>query len=79
MESAKSSKSLHVSDNYHIVYIHSRGLHLAPVDTGRELNVHKTFRRRSGRLLNVLCTFTLCLVPTWALRHGLIIQKFVIS
>ena len=25
------------------------------VDTGRELNVHKTPRRRPGRLLNVLC------------------------
>ena len=30
-----------------------------PVDTGRKLNAHKTFRRRSGRLLNVLCTFSL--------------------
>ena len=28
-----------------------------PVDTGRKLNVHKTFKRRPGRLLNVLCTF----------------------
>ena len=27
-----------------------------PVDTGRKLNVHKTFRRRPGRLMNVLCT-----------------------
>ena len=25
-----------------------------PVDTGRKLNVHKTFRRRPGRLLNAL-------------------------
>ena len=25
-----------------------------PVDTRRKLNVHKTFRRRPGRLLNVL-------------------------
>ena len=32
---------------------------LVPVDTGRKLNVHKTFRRRPGRLLNVLCTFNL--------------------
>ena len=31
----------------------------APVDTGRKLNVHKTFKRRPGRLLNVLCTFNL--------------------
>ena len=30
-----------------------------PTDTGRKLNIHKTFRRRSGRLLNILCTFTL--------------------
>ena len=30
-----------------------------PADTGRKLNVHKTFRRRPGRLLNVLCTFNL--------------------
>ena len=30
-----------------------------PIDTGRKLNVHKTFRRRPGRLLNVLCTFNL--------------------
>ena len=30
-----------------------------PVDTGHKLNVHKTSRRRPGRLLNVLCTFNL--------------------
>ena len=29
------------------------------VDTGRKLNVHKTFRRCPGRLLNVLYTFNL--------------------
>ena len=28
-----------------------------PVYTGSKLNVHKTFRRRPGRPLNVLCTF----------------------
>ena len=28
-----------------------------PADTERKLNVHKTFRRRLGRLLNVLCAF----------------------
>ena len=32
-----------------------------PVDTGRKLNVYKTFRRR---LLNVLCTFNLRPVST---------------
>ena len=35
-----------------------------PVDTGRKLNVHKTFRRRPGRFLNVLCTFNLHPVST---------------
>ena len=35
-----------------------------PVDTGRKLNVHKTFRRRPGHILNVLCTFNLLLVST---------------
>ena len=29
------------------------------VDTGRKFNVHKTFRRRPGHLLNVLCAFNL--------------------
>ena len=35
-----------------------------PVDTGRKFNVHKTVRRRPGRLLNLLCTLNLCLVST---------------
>ena len=35
-----------------------------PVDTGRKLNVHKTFRKRPERLLNVLCTFNLRPVST---------------
>ena len=30
-----------------------------PVDTGSKLNVHKAFRRRPGRFLNVLCTYNL--------------------
>ena len=29
------------------------------VDTGHKLNVHKTFRRRPGRLLKVMCKFDL--------------------
>ena len=36
-----------------------------PLDTGRKLNVHKTFRRRPGHLLNVLCTFNLRPVSMW--------------
>ena len=35
-----------------------------PVDTGRKLNVHKTFRRHPRRILNVLCTFNLRPVST---------------
>ena len=42
--------------------------HTTPVDTGRKLNVHKAFRRRPGRLLNVLCTFNLRLVSTGTKR-----------
>ena len=42
-----------------------------PVDTGRKLNVHKTFRRRPGRLLNVLCTFNLRLAST-GVRNNLL-------
>ena len=34
------------------------------VDTGRKLNVHKTFRRSPGRILNVLCSFNLRPVST---------------
>ena len=30
-----------------------------PVDTGHKLRIRKTFRRRPGRLLNILCTFSL--------------------
>ena len=36
-----------------------------PLDTGSKLKVHKTFRRRPGRLLNVLCTFNLRPVSRW--------------
>ena len=40
----------------------------SPVDTVRKLNVHKTFRRRTGRLLNVLCTFNLRPMSTGSTR-----------
>ena len=35
-----------------------------PVDIWRKLNLRKMFRRRPGRLLNVLCTFNLRPVST---------------
>ena len=40
-----------------------------PVDTGRKLNVRKTFKRRPGRLLNVLCTCNLRPVSTGTVRR----------
>ena len=43
--------------------------HRFSVGTGRKVNVHKTFRRRPGRLLNVFCTFNLRPVPTGFLEN----------
>ena len=37
----------------------SNFLRRIPVDRGRKLNVHKTFRRHPGRLLDALSTFNL--------------------
>ena len=42
----------------------SKNMIVPRVDTGRKSNVHKTFRRRPGRPLNVLCTFNLRPVST---------------
>ena len=41
-----------------------------PADTGRKLNVHKTFRRCAVLLLNVLFTFYLRLVFVEMLKVG---------
>ena len=35
------------------------------LDTGHNLNVHKTFRCHPTHLLNVLCTFNLCTMSSW--------------
>ena len=40
------------------------------LEVGCKLNVHKTVRRRSGRLLNVLCTFNLYPVSRGSLRNS---------
>ena len=45
-----------------------------PLDAGRKLNVHKTFRRRPGRLLNVLCTFNLRPVSRGILKNKKLIK-----
>ena len=42
-----------------VILVLSFSLDLFPVDTGRKLNAHKTFRRRPGVLQNVLRTFNL--------------------
>ena len=36
-----------------------------PMDTWRNFNIHKAFRRCQWRLLNVLCTFDLNPVSSW--------------
>ena len=36
-------------------WLNANKIALNPVDTGRKLNVHKTFRRRPGRSIYVLC------------------------
>ena len=46
------------------MYFDPNNKYIVPVDTRRKLNVRKTFRRRPGRLLNVLCTFNLLPVST---------------
>ena len=50
-----------ISDSPRVVFKSSQN---HPVDTGRRLNVSRTFRRCPGRLLNVLCTLDLCPVST---------------
>ena len=49
------------------------------VDTGRKFNVHKTFRRRPGHLLNILCTFNLRPVSTGCAFINKIIMKYVLK
>ena len=47
-------------DDFNYTYRKGHSFDDAPLDTGRKSNLHITFRRRPGRLLNVLCTFNLC-------------------
>ena len=57
---SQSSEIIHRASKFCSTYLHP--------DTGRTLNVHKTFGRRPGRLLNFLCTFNLRPVSTGLLR-----------
>ena len=50
-----------------------------PLDTGRKLNVHNTFRRRPGRLLNVLCMFNLRPVLRGKKRNFLVSLHLYVS
>ena len=56
--------------------LEERNFNQSPVDAGRKLNVHKTFRRRPGRLLNVLCTFKLSHCVYWEATNA---NDFVIT
>ena len=47
-----------------LFFLYMSFLFVFPADARSKLNVHKTFRRRSGRLQNVLYTFNLCPVST---------------
>ena len=49
---------------YNINIIHVNLKQNIPRRHRRKLNVHKTFRRHPGRVLNVLCTFNLLPVST---------------
>ena len=65
----ENDKFLKVLKSLHIYFNLSQNVSISlrngfPVDTGRKLNVHKTFRRYPGRLLNVLCAFNLSPVST---------------
>ena len=48
-----------------------KSYHQLPLDTGRKLNVHKTFRRSPGRFLNVFRTFNLCPLPRGLVQYKL--------
>ena len=60
-----SHKMWHLTSAFFTIYLYTIQnqsfilISSCPLDTGPKLNVHKTFRRRPGRLLNVLCTFKL--------------------
>ena len=52
------------SPDFYVIFPCKLILQHNPVNTGRKLNVYKTFRRRPWRLPNVLCTFNLRPVST---------------
>ena len=64
--SSVSVSSLWVEDVLMFTFSRTSTLSFAwiPIDTGCKWNVHKTFRRRLGLLLNVLCTFNIRPVST---------------
>ena len=68
----KASKKLHALARIF------KYLETSPVDTGRKLNVHKAFKRRPGRLLNVLSTFNLRPVSAGSKRRDLV-NSFISS
>ena len=65
-EGIRINKRFHVISTWNTggVFVGNQFIWPSPIDIGRELNVHKTFRRRLGHFLNVLCTFNLRPVST---------------
>ena len=63
------------------LYINNDQSKTIPVDTEHKLNVHKTFRRRPGRLLNVSFTFNLGPVSTGKMEkfeaHCSVLKSYV--
>ena len=52
---------------------------ILPLDTGRNFNVHKTFGRCPGRLLNALRMFDLHPVSRFTHREGYSIANFLLQ
>ena len=52
---------------------------IIPMDTGRKLNVHKTFRWCPGRLRNVLCTSNLRPLSTGKCRNLIVWDHYRLS
>ena len=57
------------------VIVHIKQKATNPLDTGHKLTILNLFRRHSGRILNVLCTFNLRLVQ--GVRNNIPLFKII--
>ena len=62
------------SFRHHLIHFFSRHSWRYLLYTRRKLNVHKTFRRRPGRLLNGLCTFNLRPVSRFSSTDSIVVH-----